>query len=259
MANLPELVAQAADLIGRAQYAVALTGAGISTPSGIPDFRSPQSGMWERADPFEVASLLAFRYEPERFYAWVRPLAALMRQAQPNPAHCALAELEQRGRLRAVITQNIDELHTRAGSRHVLEVHGSLQSATCLHCGVQHRGQGLFDRFVADGQAPRCPDCGAVVKPDVILMGEELRQDVLHAARREARRCDVMLVAGSSLEVMPAAGLPQEALAYGARLILVNLQPTYLDERATVLIRGDVAGVLPQIARAVAEMSDAGD
>jgi NAD-dependent deacetylase len=139
------LIADAAELLSRARAVVALTGAGLSTPSGIPDFRSPQSGLWAHTDPLEVASLLTFRYEPERFFAWVRPLATLMRQAQPNPAHWALADLEARGRLTTVITQNIDELHRRAGSRHLLELHGSLETApapefgacarrTCLRC-----------------------------------------------------------------------------------------------------------------------------
>ncbi len=253
MAALDESVAQAADLLRQARYAVALTGAGISTPSGIPDFRSPQSGLWENADPFEVASLLAFRYEPERFFAWVRPLAALMRAAQPNAAHRALAALEGAGRLHAVITQNIDELHRRAGSQNVVEIHGSLQTATCIRCHTSHPAGPAFDRFIDDGCLPHCPECGALLKPDVILMGEQLRASTLEAARRAARRADVMLVAGSSLEVMPAAGLPVEALEYGARLIVVNYQPTYVDERASALIHGDVAEVLPRIAAAVAE------
>jgi NAD-dependent deacetylase len=250
MADFAVQIVSAANLLRRAQYAVALTGAGLSTPSGIPDFRSPGKGMWENADPVEVASLLAFRYHPERFYAWMRPLGKLICQAQPNAAHHALAALEQAGLLKMVITQNIDELHTRAGSRTVVELHGSLREATCVQCLQRWPGAPLMAKFVEDGRLPRCAACGGVLKPNVILMGEDMPLGEWNAACAAARRCDVMLVAGSSLEVMPAAGLPFEALDAGARLIIVNLGPTYLDERAEVLISGDVAEVLPRLALA---------
>ncbi len=250
MTELATRIAQAADLLRHARSALALTGAGLSTPSGIPDFRSPQSGLWAQADPLEVASLLTFRYEPERFFAWVRPLAALVRQARPNPAHTALAQLEAAGRLKSVLTQNIDGLHRRAGSRSVLELHGGLATATCVRCYKRWPGEPVLDAFIDSGTLPSCADCGGLLKPDVTLMGEELAAGVLRAARWAARDCDVMLVAGCSLEVMPAAGLPLDALEHGARLILVNWQPTYVDERAAVLIEGDVAEVLPQIALA---------
>jgi NAD-dependent deacetylase len=232
---------------------VVLTGAGVSTRSGIPDFRSPQSGLWAKSDPLEVASLLTFRYEPERFFEWVRPLASLIRRAQPNSAHTALAALEAAGRLRQVLTQNIDGLHQRAGSRQVLELHGGLSTATCVRCFARQPGLALIDAFIETGRAPLCPGCSALLKPDVTLMGEELAVGVLQAARQAARDCDVMLVAGCSLEVMPAAGLPLEALEHGAKLILVNYHPTYMDEQATVLIEGDVAEVLPLLAQAAGD------
>jgi len=251
MTDLAAQIATAADLLGRAQYAVALTGAGLSTPSGIPDFRSPGTGMWENADPLEVASLLAFRYHPERFYAWMRPLGKQICRAQPNPAHYALAALEEAGLLKMVITQNIDELHSRAGSRAVVELHGSLREATCVQCLQHWPGAPLMAKFVEDGLLPRCAACGGVLKPNVILMGEDMPRTAWDTARAAVRRCDVLLVAGSSLEVMPVAGLPFEALDSGARLIIVNLGPTYLDERADVVIPGDVAEVLPNIALAI--------
>ncbi len=253
---MPELapsIALAAGLLRQARAAVALTGAGVSTRSGIPDFRSPQSGLWAKSDPLEVASLLTFRYEPERFFEWVRPLAGLIRRAQPNPAHTALAALEAARRLRQVLTQNIDGLHQQAGSRQVLELHGGLATATCARCFARQPGLPLIDDFIETGQAPLCPRCGGLLKPDVTLMGEELDVGVLHAARRAARDCDVMLVAGCSLEVMPVAGLPLEALEHGAKLILVNYHPTYMDEQATVLIEGDVAEVLPLLAQAAGD------
>jgi len=251
------LVAQAADLLRRSRATVALTGAGISTPSGIPDFRSAGSGLWESADPFEVASLASFRYHPEKFYAWVRPLVVTMHNAQPNPAHYALAALEAAGRLELVVTQNIDALHTRAGSRRVIEIHGHVREATCGNCHRHWPGPPIFEKFLQDGQVPRCADCGGVLKPDVILMGEQLPEALLRQAQTAVKNCEVMLVAGSSLEVFPAADLPLKAITYGARLILVNITPTYLDEQAAVVLHGDVAEILPQLAEAVLEPAHA--
>ncbi len=251
MTVLAPEIAQAAALLRQARSAVALTGAGVSTRSGIPDFRSPQSGLWAQSDPLDVASLTTFRYEPERFFAWVRPLAALVRRAQPNAAHLALAQLEAAGRLQTVLTQNIDGLHQKAGSRSVIELHGGLETVTCVRCYRHWPGLPVLDAFIDTGALPRCVNCGGLLKPDVTLMGEELPLGVLQSARHAARECDVLLVAGCSLEVMPAAGLPVEALSRGAQLILVNYLPTYVDERAAVLIEGDVAEVLPLIAQAV--------
>ena len=238
----------AADLLQRSRYAVALTGAGVSTRSGIPDFRSPGSGMWERVDPFEVASIFAFRRKPEAFFDWIRPWARQLQAAQPNAAHLALAQLEFAGILKVVITQNIDGLHQKAGSRRVLEVHGHMREATCMRCYRVFPSQQFIEPLIADGSVPRCPDCSNVLKPNVILYGEQLPARVMQDAQRQACQCDVMLVAGSSLEVAPASDLPRLAQRHGARLILVNLQPTYLDDQADFTIRADVTQVLPQLA-----------
>jgi NAD-dependent deacetylase len=253
MPELSEQIRRAAALWRQCKQVVALTGAGMSTGSGIPDFRSPQAGIWNGDDPRVVASQQTFRYAPEIFFAWVRPLASQIRRAEPNAAHRALATLEAQGRLHTVITQNIDELHRRAGSRHVLEIHGSLHTATCVRCLRVWPGAELVDRFVADGRMPFCPTCGGLVKPDVTLMGEQLPAPVMREAQLAARACDFMLVAGSSLEVMPAAGLPVEAMNHGAAVVVVNQGPTYLDERADVVIRADVAQVLPALAAALGE------
>jgi NAD-dependent deacetylase len=249
MAEQSELVAQATAIWLQAHAVVALTGAGLSTASGIPDFRSPQAGLWTDTDPMAVASLETFRYAPETFFAWVRPLASVIRGAEPNLAHRALATLEVRGRLQTVITQNIDELHRRAGSRRVLEIHGSLHAATCVRCLHVWPGAELLDLFVEDGRLPYCPECGGLLKPNVTLMGEELPASVLREAQG-ARQCDLMIVAGSSLEVMPAGGLPVAALNNGAQLIVINQAPTYVDERANVVIHADVTQVLPSLAAA---------
>ncbi|GAB4534772.1 MAG: NAD-dependent protein deacylase Cob2 [Anaerolineae bacterium] len=247
MQELDQLITRAAELICQANYAVAMTGAGHSTPSGIPDFRSPESGLWSQVDPMAVASLFAFRFRPQDFYDWIRPLAQTMLEAQPNPAHYALARLEAAGLIKSVITQNIDGLHQKAGSRRVHEVHGHLREATCIRCYRVVPAGDLIEEFLTSGQVPRCA-CGGVMKPNVILFGEQLPLDVLAAARQDTRACDLMLVIGSSLTVEPAADLPLMALNQHAKLVIVNYQPTYLDERADVLIHADLAEVMPRIA-----------
>jgi len=238
---------RAAALLRAAQSTVVLTGAGISTESGIPDFRSPESGLWKTADPIEVASLIGFRRNPQHFYEWVRPLVRNMLNAEPNPAHYALAQLEEMGLLTTLITQNIDMLHERAGSRHILELHGHLRTATCVECFRKYPVDGFLDRFLETGELPRCPHDNGLLKPDVVLFGEALPFKELQAARRVAQEADLMLVAGSSLEVAPASELPLTALAYGARLIIVNIGRTYLDDQADVVIHENAATVLPAI------------
>jgi NAD-dependent deacetylase len=237
----------AAELLRKAQYAVALTGAGISTPSGIPDFRSPDCGLWDKVSPQDVATLFSFRTKPQAFYDWIRPLVATMMTAQPNAAHLALSRLEQLGRLQCVITQNIDMLHRRAGSQCVVEVHGHMREMTCIGCFQVYESAQFIDPFLATGEIPRCPQCAGVLKPNVILFGEQLPVQELTAARRASARCDVMVIAGSSLEVAPACDLPVLAHARGAAIILVNRDATPVDYLAQIIIRDDVAVALPQI------------
>jgi NAD-dependent deacetylase len=246
-------IARAAALLREARYAIALTGAGISTPSGIPDFRSPGSGLWERANPMIVASIYAFRIRPQAFYDWVRPLVEILIAAEPNPAHLALAELEARGRLRAVITQNIDGLHQKAGSREVLELHGHVREATCTRCYQVVPIGNFLDDFLASGKVPCCSECGGVIKPNVVFFGEQLPIEVLNAAQAHVRRADLILVAGSYLEIVPASQLPLQVHERGGRVIVVNLMPTYIDCVAEVVIQADVADVLPRIAQACVE------
>ncbi|HJW83608.1 MAG TPA: NAD-dependent deacylase [Anaerolineae bacterium] len=243
-----EPIGRAAQLLRNATHAIALTGAGLSTPSGIPDFRSAETGLWNRVDPLEVATIYAFREDPARFFNWIRPLAVSMRAARPNPAHLALAQLEQAGLLRLVITQNIDGLHQRAGSANVAEVHGHIREATCIHCYHVVSVEDHLEQFLADGRVPRCPRCGGILKPNATLFGEALPAQALLVALQAARTCDVMLVAGSSLEVAPASDLPELAKGHQAKLIIINLGETHLDHWADVLIRGDVADILPRLA-----------
>ncbi len=204
----------------------------------------------------EVASLTSFRYRPERFFAWVRPLAKDILEAEPNAAHEALARLEHRGCLEGVITQNIDDLHRRAGSKNVFEIHGHLRLATCVRCYRRFPSAQLLASFAHTGEIPRCEACDGILKPQVVLFGEQLPYLVVQDAKKLIKRSDLILVAGSSLEVTPAAVFPVQALNAGARLIMVNRDPTYLDDRADVLFRGDVEYVLPALAREVLSGSD---
>lgn len=245
------LIEQAADLISQAQRATALTGAGLSTPSGVPDFRTPREGLWEGVDVMEIATIYAFRHKPRDFYNWLRPLLATVLHAQPNAAHVALADLERCGRIEALITQNIDLLHSRAGSVTVHEVHGHLRDIVCVACHYTAPAEPYFRTFMAQDVLPLCPRCHHVMKPAVTLFGELLPRPAMKAAQQATRQCDVMLVAGTSLEVAPAGDLPQTAARNGARLIIVNRTPTPADDVADVIIRGDVADVLPALAACV--------
>lgn len=240
-------IEQAIALLQKSTYTVALTGAGISTPSGIPDFRSPNAGIWAHADPFQVATIYAFKQRPQDFYDWIRPLTQTILSAAPNPAHIALAQLETYGPLQSVITQNIDLLHTRAGSRVVYEVHGHVREMTCVRCYQIFEAAPFMNEVVVAHAVPHCPGCGGVLKPNVILFGEQLPVRILNLAKKEAQRCDLMLVAGTSLEVAPAGDLPFLASQTGAHLIIVNQSATFMDDSADVVIHADVAEVLPQL------------
>lgn len=238
--------ARAAGLLRRSRRAVALTGAGISTPSGIADFRSPETGIWNKVDPEEVASIGSFLRDPAPFYDWFGGTAETMFRAEPNPAHHALAELERRGILRAVVTQNIDSLHQKAGSRRVVELHGNTRSGTCQGCGETHEAQPLLEKYVRDHRVPRCR-CGGVIKPDVVLYGEMLPYDALLAAEEEIASCDLLLVVGSSLTVAPAAQLPLLAIRVRTPLVVCNIGPTWADPYAAAVLREDVAQSLPSL------------
>ena len=248
-----EAIRNAAQLIRSAHYAVALTGAGISTSSGIPDFRSRQSGLWEKANPAEIASIFGFKRHPQIFYNWIRPLIGVLMEAQPNEAHLALARLETAGYVKAIITQNIDMLHARAGSRNVYEIHGHLRTATCIECYTEYDAEPIIRKLLEDGEIPLCPRCHGILKPNVILFGEQLPVRELFAAQQASRRCDLMLVAGSSLQVAPAGDMPLLAKQHGARLIVINFEPTHVDRQADVLFHDNVVDVLPHIAAAVME------
>ena len=235
-----------AALIRESQPCVVLTGAGVSTESGVPDFRSP-TGLWAQFDPLEYGSIEAFRADPEKVWRFYTPRFAMLDEAQPNDAHQALARLEHAGLVQAVVTQNVDLLHSRAGSKEVVEVHGSIRTSSCPRCGRRYELAEVV-ALLQEAAAPVC-ECGAVLKPDVVFFGELLPQPAIDRAFELARQARLLLVVGSALEVHPVAGLPFETLDAGGRLAIVNLGPTALDGRATLRVEGPAGEVL----RAVAE------
>jgi NAD-dependent deacetylase len=223
-----------ARLVRESSATVVLTGAGISTESGIPDFRSP-GGLWARFDPAVYSSIDTFRRDPARIWELHGPRLRLLAEAEPNAGHLALAELERRGLVRAVVTQNIDMLHLRAGSRDVVEVHGSVRTSSCPVCGVRWPLEQVLE-LVDRHPAPPCPACGAILKPDVVLFGEPLPEAAIDRAYALAREADLLLVVGSSLQVYPVALLPDETRRAGGRLAIVNVGETPFDDAAAVRI-----------------------
>ena len=230
------------ELIRERQPCVVLTGAGVSTESGIPDFRSA-GGIWAQYDPMDYATIDAFRRDPEKVWDFYSKRLGVLTEAEPNPAHVALAELERAGLVEAVITQNVDRLHERAGSQNVVEVHGSLRTSSCLACGHSEPFDRVFELF----PVPRCERCGAVLKPDVVMFGELLPQEAIDRSFELARRAGLFLVVGSSLEVYPVAGLPEEALVHGATLAIVNRGPTGYDALADLKIDAAAGETLREV------------
>ena len=239
-----------AALIRERQPCVVLTGAGVSTESGIPDFRSP-SGIWAEFDPLEYASLEAFAADPRKVWRFYAPRLAMLSHAEPNVAHNALAELERRGLVKAVVTQNIDLLHERAGSRDVVEVHGSIRTSSCPRCRRRYELRDVVALVEEGGGAPRCPGCAAVLKPDVVFFGEVLPEAAIDRAFELAAQARLLLVVGSALEVYPVAGLPLETQRAGGSVAIVNLGPTAFDARADLRVDGAAGEVLAAVAAAL--------
>jgi len=249
--TIQEKIILAAEIINHSRHLVIFTGAGISTPSGIPDFRSQKNGLWQKDNPMEVASATAFRYHPEKFYNWLRPLLQAAHNARPNPAHLALAEMEKKGIVRSVITQNIDGLHQKAGSKNVIELHGSMIEYACPKCRALKENPSEVIDEILTGAIPHCKRCGSIVKPGITLFEEMLPEQAWEQAELEVAQADVMLVAGSSLEVTPASSLPYTACRRGCKVIIVNLSPTYLDQLAALTLQVDVTVGVPGILSAL--------
>ncbi|HKN64607.1 MAG TPA: NAD-dependent deacylase [Gaiellaceae bacterium] len=234
------------ELVRERQPCVVLTGAGISTESGIPDFRSA-GGIWERYDPTEVANIDALRRDPRRVWEFYALRLDALGHAEPNDGHRALAELEERGWIRAVVTQNVDGLHQRAGSREVVEVHGSLREAECIHCGVRM----TMEEALASLPLPPCPECREVLKPGVVMFGELLPAAAIERAQALAAEAGLLLVIGSSLEVHPIAALPGETLGAGGALAIVNRGSTPWDSRAELVLEAGAGETLRGLAVAL--------
>lgn len=243
--------ARLAALLAAARFPVALTGAGISVPSGIPDFRTPGTGLWENVDPMQVAHIDAWRADPARFWHFYGHRFQTLGDKQPNGAHAVLVELERRGLLRAVVTQNIDMLHRRAGTTELVEMHGTIEHSSCLTCGAQYALAEVQARLAAaeDG-VPPC-DCGRPLKPDVVLFGEHLPEDAMERAIAFMQEADLLLCVGSSLEVYPVAGLPDIVIAGGGDVAIVTAGTTHLDGRAAVRLGGDIVDELEAVLAAL--------
>ena len=226
---------------------IALTGAGISVESGIPDFRS-SDGLWSKYNPEEYAHISAFRSNPAKVWQMIKEMMELVLGAEPNPAHTAMAELEQMGLLSSVITQNVDGLHQRAGSKEVIEFHGSNQWLVCLKCGDRQEAVSISLKVIP----PRCPQCSAVLKPDVVFFGEPIPWEAQTRSFEEARTCNLVLVVGTSAVVYPAAGIPTSAKQSGAKVVEINMEPTPLTGFVSdYLIQGSAGTILPKIVEEV--------
>jgi NAD-dependent deacetylase len=243
--------ARLAELLRDADRVVVLAGAGVSVPSGIPDFRSPRTGLWENVDPMEVAHIDAWRRDPDRFWRFYGDRFASLTDKQPNGAHLALAELERRGLIRGVITQNIDRLHRAAGTERLIEVHGSIEWSVCMQCGGKVALDRVVEQLRADDGAPECACCFTPLKPDVVLFGELLPERALSEAQALALDADLMVCVGSSLEVYPVAGLPAITRGAGGRLALVTQGATPYDDEAEVKLGGDVVAELRAVLAAL--------
>src|SRR6478609_9686021 len=243
-------VERLAELIRGSRSTVVLTGAGVSVPSGIPDFRTPETGLWANVDPMEVAHIDVFERDPARFWSYYRPRFHSLGDKRPNRAHQALAELERRDLLDGVITQNIDRLHRAAGSRRVVEVHGSIETSSCTFCGATFGLEEVPSLFGEDGVA-ECAACCGLVKPDVVLFGEFLPEAAMTEAQELAEDADLMLCVGSSLEVYPVAGLPELTLQSGGEVAIVTQSSTPYDSRAAVKLSGDVVDELAAVLAAL--------
>ncbi len=227
------------DLVLSSSNVVAFTGAGISTDSGIPDYRSPGTGIWEKIDQ-SVVSIDGFVREPFRYYDYSLELYAARKAAKPNIAHYLLAELENRGALKGIITQNVDGLHQEAGSGHVHELHGSLRQAVCLDCSALQSMDEAMDRVISGENPPLCNDCGGVLKPNAVFFGEMLPRMPWECSLELSRSADLFITIGSSLQVSPANTLPDLALQAGAKLVILNFTPTPFDSDAEILINHQI-------------------
>ncbi|TFF89704.1 MAG: NAD-dependent protein deacylase [Promethearchaeota archaeon] len=253
MSARKEQIERLAEVIVNSETVVALTGAGMSTESGIPDFRSPNTGIWTKVDPGEVASIQSFIANPEKNMNFLLELGMTIFKAKPNKGHKALTKLQKLGKLEGVLTQNIDGLHQRARTDNVLELHGTANEAKCMRCHEIYPITTFVNQVLKGDSQPSCSKCGGLLKPNTIFYGEALESEVLRKADEMIGICDLVLVLGSSLLVYPVAFYPQKVVATGAKLAIINIQPTNMDSHAEVVIHEKIGRILPAVVETVAE------
>jgi NAD-dependent deacetylase len=255
--NEQKRIIHAANLLVNAKHAILLTGAGISTESGIPDFRS-ESGIWKKYKPEIYGDIKSFLEDPSKFWKMAEEIAPNLFNAKPNPGHYAIAELEKMDIIKAIITQNVDELHQKAGAVLVYEVHGNINRFTCLGCRASYKKEQILGKLKKNKKSfPICDVCAAPLKPSVILFGESLPKFEIYYSQDLAKKSDVMLIAGSSLEVAPVCDLPIYTLREGGKLIIINDEPTHLDPKAEVVINNKIGKILPLIVEEVKKLRTA--
>ena len=255
MDNLEEKSKKFAELILDSKKIVALTGAGMSTESGIADFRSPGTGLWEKVDPYEYASIDSYITHPTKNLEFMIETGKAIFNARPNKGHRALTKLQKLNKLKGVLTQNIDRLHHKAKTNNIVEFHGNVMESKCLSCGKVFPITTMVNQ-VLQGKSPSCEDCNGMLKPNAIFFGEPLESDVLVAADQMIADCDLLIVLGSSLVVYPVAWYPQKALSLGAKLAIINIQETDMDSMAEVVIHEKIGDVFPKIVSIVEEKLD---
>jgi NAD-dependent deacetylase len=247
---MDDSIQEVTDLIRRAKKVIVFTGAGVSTESGIPDFRSP-GGVWQKYNPedFYFQKFISSEESREKYWQMSREFYDPLKSAQPNAAHRAVAELEKMGKLDCVITQNIDNLHQRAGTppQKVIELHGTAVSVSCLACRKKYPREEIQSWLLRGVKVPRCDACGGILKPDTVSFGQSMPVQATEEAFHRARSCDLFIVIGSSLVVQPAASVPLEAKEGGAKLVIINREPTYHDSLADVVIHGSAGEVMSKV------------
>ena len=252
MSSLENNIEKAAKLIVNSKKIVALTGAGMSTESGIADFRSPGTGLWEKVDPYEFASIDSYLSNSTRNFDFMLETGKAIFSARPNKGHKALTKLQRLGKLEGILTQNIDRLHHKAKTKNIVEFHGNVMEAKCLSCGAIYPITNMVNQAL-QRRRPSCEACGGILKPNAIFFGEPLESDVLAAADRMIASCDLLIVLGSSLVVYPVAWYPQKALSHGAKLAIINIQETDMDSSANVVIHERIGEIFPKIVALVEE------
>jgi NAD-dependent deacetylase len=247
MSDLEEKIQHFAELIDESENIVVLTGAGMSTESGIPDFRSPGTGLWEKVDPNEFASISSYIANPQKNLKFMLEMGMKIFKAKPHKGHKALTRLQDLGKLNGVLTQNVDGLHQRAGTENVVELHGTANEAKCMGCHEVYSITVMLNQVVQGEYEPTCNECSGLLKPNAIFFGEPLESSVIREADDMVEDCDLLIVLGSSLLVYPVAFYPQKVLSNDAEVVIINIQPTEMDRYAEVVIHEKIGEVLPKI------------